>query len=210
MFDREMRDAAHINRWSILRRSRNQSIAEHSYYVAVYCVEIAEYIDWEGDRHLLLRHALAHDLPEIWSGDLPGPTKRAITDTQRLHDFEYAQMHKILPFHRPYCRAEGEIGRILEVADRLEATLFLADEWGMGNKSVGDIEDLFGPFGSNLARLKLSVLSLPCQEDMRRALMGALHTSISTAANGVSRIFLDPKEPDNAVAIKPTSNGSAD
>jgi 5'-deoxynucleotidase YfbR-like HD superfamily hydrolase len=193
MFERELRDLAHVHRWGILRRSRQQNVAEHSYFVAIYSIEIAEWIDWVGDRLVLLRHALAHDMAELWSGDIPGPTKRAVVDAKRMEEFEYAQMHKILPLHRQHCKVNGSVGLIVSAADRLEATLFLADELGTGNRSVGEANDPSSPFGSNYARLLSAIDALPCAEDLRGALIKEIAKAIATAACGVSRIYTDPR-----------------
>lgn len=194
MFERELRDAAFVHRWGILRRSRNQNIAEHMYFVAIYAMEIAEFIDWPGDRYLLMQACLTHDLPEIWSGDIPGPTKHTLLNKAQTELFENDQMHQIFPSHLARYQAHGEAKAILTMADRLEATMFLADEWNAGNKSVGSGDNPTTPFGSNVARLHVAILELPCVDLLKSALIRHVLTAIKVAADGTSRIYLGPSD----------------
>lgn len=67
--------AHHVDRWQIVNVSRTQSLAEHSFNVAMLAREIAtrmkmlsivaDVVDW----------ALIHDLPEIATGDIASPLK---------------------------------------------------------------------------------------------------------------------------------------
>lgn len=188
MFDHEMRDLAHVHRWGILRRIRQQSVAEHSFFVAIYAIEIAEFIEWQGDHYTLIRAALSHDMPEVRTGDLPGPTKRAVLDAERLDSFESRTMQDLFPTHQNFFRTNGEAGNILAVADILDATLFLADEKNMGNRSVGSRNNPRDPFGSNVQRLLAAVLKLPCQAGVQAALIEKMSEAIDVS---VSNIYVD-------------------
>ncbi len=76
-FDQAMRLSS-IKRWGIIEMSREQSVAEHSYNVALIagalacaifedkCCIVNEVVEW----------ALVHDMPELVSGDIPTPVKR--------------------------------------------------------------------------------------------------------------------------------------
>ena len=188
MFDHEMRDLAHVHRWGILRRIRQQSVAEHSFFVTIYAIEIAEFIKWPGDHYTLIRGALSHDMPEVRTGDMPGPTKRAVLDAGRLDSFEHRTMQDLFPLHQSFFRINGEAGAILTTADILEATLFLADESHLGNRSVGSRDNPKDPFGSNVQRLLRSVLRLPCEVDTQAALIEKMSKAIDVS---VSNIYTD-------------------
>ena len=41
------RDMAYVPRWVILRRHRQQYLAEHSYFVAIYAQQVARLIQYE-------------------------------------------------------------------------------------------------------------------------------------------------------------------
>ena len=64
-----------VYRFSTCRTSRRESIAEHSYYTALYVMFIC---DWLGDPQLMaeaLPKALMHDMEEARTGDIPRPFK---------------------------------------------------------------------------------------------------------------------------------------
>lgn len=67
-----------IVRYSNMRRLHNESVAEHSYYVALYTLIIANSLKNHGetlDMAKALGMALAHDLEEGFSGDIINPFK---------------------------------------------------------------------------------------------------------------------------------------
>ena len=80
MFERELKDLQVVKRWGIVRRLSEQTVADHSFYVVMYandiCSFFARYVS--RDLHLhVLQQALWHDMDETFSGDIPGPAKRA-------------------------------------------------------------------------------------------------------------------------------------
>lgn len=73
----------HVPRWTIVRHVRDQSVAEHSFNVAVIAYEIYERHRGQRDRDWsnvrlpnLLLWALHHDLEECVTGDIPSPAKK--------------------------------------------------------------------------------------------------------------------------------------
>lgn len=144
MFDREHRTLAHVPRWSILRINRRQSVAEHSFYVALYSAEIAKFIGWTGPYDQLMLHALTHDLDEIVTGDINSPTKKAMSKEARL-DFEYWVGKKMCERSDPSgawaLSDPGEqVRAIVKLADIVEGLLYLGDERSQGNTNVGNME----------------------------------------------------------------------
>jgi 5'-deoxynucleotidase YfbR-like HD superfamily hydrolase len=123
-----------LQRWGIVRCLQRQSVAEHSFYVAIYSDAVADLLGWEEPRRLhLLRAALWHDADEIVTGDIPGPVKRAIPqrhvwesyvgDVMEQHFDDYP---RIWPDEKP----------VLIVANLLDECAYLAGEIRSGNGHV--------------------------------------------------------------------------
>jgi hypothetical protein len=75
--------ASFVDRWHMLRVSRPQSIAEHSFRVAILARKIAPEVFAAAKQELtvelreeLLEYALLHDLDETMTGDTPGFVKQ--------------------------------------------------------------------------------------------------------------------------------------
>ena len=156
------RDMAYVPRWVILRRHRQQSLAEHSYFVAVYAKQIAELIGYKDIKEVMW-YALIHDIDETITGDIPGPIKRAAFDKKKaeeaMHD---VMMHKFgadvltdLKF------TYNEVRRIVSAADSVEEVCFLMEEMSMGNK------DWIKPVADEaVERLKHRWAALPAERDV--------------------------------------------
>lgn len=64
-------------RWQVVHLSKQQTVAEHSYFVALLFMKFAQVCELEYWEALLgLEYALLHDADEAWSGDIPGPLKK--------------------------------------------------------------------------------------------------------------------------------------
>lgn len=164
MLERELRELSFVPRWSTLRRVRTESVAEHSYYVAVYASQVSDMIGWRGDRARLLRAALYHDLPEIASGDPPGPAKRASYDRMRLHYFQMRYVQTRFPdqlIDWGLGEVDSDICAIVKVADILDEVMYLQTERGMGNLNIGDTTNPDTPLGNSLGRLHGKWFELP-------------------------------------------------
>lgn len=156
MLEREYRELSFVTRWALLRRIRQQSIAEHSYYVALYAMQIAQMIQWPeafphtaGNTGDLLRAALYHDLGEVVSGDPPGPVhRRAILNVdhwqkeiakgvnRRFGENVAAEWKGAVS---PTSNVGLEVKAIIKVADSLDALFYLLTEQQMGNGTVRDV-----------------------------------------------------------------------
>lgn len=144
MFEREITDAFFVPRWSIVRVNRQQSIAEHSWAVGIYANDIALYLGLNDKLCLgVNRHALWHDSrDEIFSGDLPGPNKRALLRGHR-GNFD-AQLNTwadkvfpALPLREGSMNNDRDneiVHLVVKAADWFEAAVYMATEFQMGNK----------------------------------------------------------------------------
>jgi len=73
-------DAQHVKRWSLVATTAESNVASHSFNVAVIAMAIRKkmfntihFTDAE-----LCYHALLHDIDEVFTGDIPTPTKQAM------------------------------------------------------------------------------------------------------------------------------------
>ena len=142
-FEREYRILEHVPRWPIVYTILKQNVASHSFYVALYAGQVADLIEYKGDRAMLLDMALRHDLEECFTSDLPGPSKRAIVDDEKANRFIINELNNRFD-QRPAFREiplneELSIKLILKVAGLLDEVFFLANDQQRGNKSVSKV-----------------------------------------------------------------------
>lgn len=156
---------AHVKRWQIVRVGREQTLAEHHYLVYHIAVEVIKVIHGkipafgeQANVHLVapdemrdtIEWALTHDIPEVITGDIATPAKRAMREAvphddplRRIElqlDDRYAELYLKLKHHVPY------ILLVVKLADVLEAMRFLAFE-GQGKQAR---EALLGIYGAYL------------------------------------------------------------
>lgn len=179
LFPTELRTASVVPRWSVVWTLTRDTVANHSYYVTMYALAVADVIDWAGSRASLAYLALTHDLDETITGDIVSPIKAEIVDHERAECFIDAKMQERMPgiydrivsmtdagepaapsFNKAKWRAVEETFRIIKVADRLDALLFLLGEQRMGNGVIAprlpDAE----------ARLRAAWLQLPARDEI--------------------------------------------
>lgn len=145
--EREIREMAHVPRWPMTRLTRQQFLAEHSYFVAVYAIRLVDVIAPtlpDSFKYKVVRAALFHDLDEIVTGDISGPTKKAIFkhNPDVKHEFK-TWARKILGRRLPWApkyldesEDDGLVKFIVGLADLIEARLFLSEEHNAGNRNV--------------------------------------------------------------------------
>ena len=154
-----------INRWSLMRNSRIENVAEHTYLVALIAHSLAVIRDLgychanavrvEPER--VYGCALFHDATEIITGDLPTPVKyydddirAAYAKVERIAADQLLDMlpEEMLPYYEGYLRAEErecdeELAACLELvnaADRICAWLKCVEETSQGNQEFREAE----------------------------------------------------------------------
>ncbi len=117
---RDVHRTSEVDRWQIVRTDQRQSVAEHSYLVAMiaarYCRAVIEYSDLEDK---VIRYALYHDLPEVLTGDLVAPVKELV-NTEALRRWE-----ERLTFMGDDTQFSPTVRFIVKVADITEAIVWL-------------------------------------------------------------------------------------
>jgi len=156
---------------------------EHSGLVAIYADQIAGVLGWDGDRAALMRACLSHDWPEVESGDMPGPFKRAAVDDAKLSEYE-DQVYDRRFGGNPNNDDDPMIGHMLKTADILEAVLFLVSERRLGNQGVVSV------LLSNYALLVKSLNNYPLRG--RQNLMFLINKAIRDEWEGQDGV-LDPE-----------------
>lgn len=136
----ELRDLQCVLRWSIVPMFRRQSVAEHSFFVTLYAIELYHIaLDTMPGPHFI-KWALTHDADEIHSGDIPTPYKR------------FAK----IPSAKPPEEMDPLDVQIIRIADILESFLFMLEENLLGNyKSMKIKEQLRRRLHDETAKIPL-------------------------------------------------------
>lgn len=133
----DLLDLSYVPRWCVVPIARPQSVAEHSYRVAVIAMDICRKINGEDllsagviESHVIL-WALVHDAPESETGDLPSTVKDFDTLGRNLKVLEAAKLPWL---GRMVMRTHPIERAIVGIADKVEAILWIR-QWGVGAKA---------------------------------------------------------------------------
>lgn len=126
---RGARRLSYVQRWGIVPKLRPQSVAEHSYYVALYTMKICDILGLDhAVRFAALQYALTHDMAEAFTGDIPTPLKKRISNfTQAEVDIKEWMKVEVTNSN------DHIIKPIVKIADILDAVVWLTEEKSMGN-----------------------------------------------------------------------------
>ncbi len=142
-----------INRWGLMRNTRNENISEHSLETAMlaHCLAVIRNTYFGGnvnaERCALL--GIFHDATEIITGDLPTPVKyynagirnayKEVEDTAKsklismLPEEMRAEFRPLLSPESGCSEEEAELWRIVKAADKLSALVKCLEERTTGN-----------------------------------------------------------------------------
>lgn len=133
--------------WAVRGVRNGESVAEHSYAVALLCMVLADRLDISVDREKVLKIAILHDLPEYVTGDIHAPATKVLGE-----DVKEAAEERIL--ERLFARIEGGgeyvrlwkefadrssvEGRLVRAADKLEMFTQAYEYELEGNRRIED------------------------------------------------------------------------
>jgi len=133
----EVMRLSNIKRWGIIEMSREQSVAEHSYNVAMISMAIYKNLEFDSpiNESQLICWALYHDLPELYTGDIPTPVKKYLD----LDSFD----NEVLPLYAgiKQLHRDSVIDQIVKAADYIEAIQF-AEKFCVDSRGPEIIRDI--------------------------------------------------------------------
>ena len=146
----------YINRWGLMRNSRNENLCEHSLEVAfiAHALGIINNHVFKGDINpeRLAILGMYHDTTEIITGDMPTPVKyhsRVIREAySEVENIAKNELLNGLPeeFRPEYdsllleTEEENDLWKYVKAADKISAYLKCVDERNMGNTDFADAE----------------------------------------------------------------------
>lgn len=140
-----------INRWSLMRSTSTENVAEHSYHVAILAhilCEIGNQLygkQLQADRAATL--ALFHDATEVFTGDIPTPVKhhnpRLLSNFREMEAIAAERLISMIPpslkavyapLLDPASETDKELRKYVKAADSLDAYLKCSWEVATGNR----------------------------------------------------------------------------
>ena len=120
----------------------NESVAEHSFFVALFTAMIAEKLEMSDSEKLrCITKALIHDLPEIDISDIPHNVKRKYPEIKEVVErAENEWFKKFMPSFENLCTTEEE-DDIVEIADIYSVVQYCENERRLGNQNFEDIAE---------------------------------------------------------------------
>ena len=137
----DIANSATVTRWHSANCMRYPSIAEHSYLVTMHANGIMKKVwpDAPNDEVLkLLQYCLWHDLPEVFTGDMPTPIKRWLEAESPLGASPLDKMEEVIcpEYKERKLAIESSPSSIIsKLADILDAMHFIYIE-GKGSKRL--------------------------------------------------------------------------
>lgn len=145
----------YISRWSLMRNTRTENVAEHSYHVSVLAHALAvisrDVFGNDVDPGRVCAAALYHDMPEILTGDLPTPIKYYGSDIKEAYKrIEKEASEKLLSNLTVEMRggiaaaameADANVNKFVKAADKLDAYIKCCEEINAGNRDFKTAEE---------------------------------------------------------------------
>ena len=129
-----------IQRYSITPRITNETVAEHSFFVATYVMEL--YKDYKFDLNKAVQMAIIHDFAESFIGDITLSTKTMCPDlVEAVSNAEKEVMFQNFPsfiyeLYREYEQRTSVESVIVKLADTMQVKQYAGNEIELGNNSI--------------------------------------------------------------------------
>ncbi|MBD3348274.1 MAG: HD domain-containing protein [Candidatus Eisenbacteria bacterium] len=133
--------------WRVRGVTGGESVAEHSYAVALICMILAERIDEPVDREKLLMIALLHDLPEHMLGDIHSPAAAFLGERSK-EEAELRILERLfegieegpryIELWKEFADRSSVEGRLVRAVDKLEMFTQAYQYESAGNRMLED------------------------------------------------------------------------
>ncbi|MGZ9583224.1 5'-deoxynucleotidase [Paenibacillus marinisediminis] len=138
----------YIERWSLMRNTTKENVAEHSFHVAMtthlLCTIANEIFHRNIDTGRAVTMALFHDATEIFTGDIPTPVKhhnpRILANFREIEQLAAERLVDMIPgeirhVYEPFInpQQDEELKRYVKAADLIDAYLKCTFELAAGN-----------------------------------------------------------------------------
>lgn len=127
-----LRKGGSVKRWHTISNAKEQTVAAHSWGVAVIIMDL-----WPDSRAALLHAALLHDVPEQLIGDVPSPTKWAHPRLAKELDLAEESFWDTVGVKFPALTMPERFQ--LKIADMLELLWYCIEEERLGNKNFKEV-----------------------------------------------------------------------
>jgi hypothetical protein len=135
----KLMDAQYIKRWAIVGTATENNLATHSFNVAMLAMEIYKrmpdmYMRYS-ERDICF-YALIHDIGEVYTGDIPTPTKvKMLKAGLDINTFDPEVAEEAWP--------SEEVKKIVKAADLIDNYIFIKDN-GIGSRARAAMEEVLG------------------------------------------------------------------
>ena len=137
---RKTRSLRHIRRFNFHHCNQYESVAEHSFYVAMIAYELAKDLDYNTKQiYRTASYALHHDIEESVTGDIPFLIKRKMANISVI-EYEALQELGYDPAIFAKMRTKDKVMDVVNFADAYELKIYLEEERKSGNKGLFTIE----------------------------------------------------------------------
>ena len=141
-FSKEVYKLKELKRYNNTPKIHQESVAEHSYFVALLIVKLREYIEFDLPTALIM--AIVHDLPEVQTSDIPFNVKQRFNNISPTIEQELDVIDQMLgkeykDIHSRYTKRECIESMIVKLADVLSCKQYSNSERSLGNKSMDSI-----------------------------------------------------------------------
>lgn len=133
-------------RYNHLMHARSENVAEHSFYVALYTMELCRILELsDHERMCAVERAIIHDVHEVVTSDIPHNVKQHFPVIRtELEKFEKMYNDEVFTKHnREYSNLDRKdlIDNIVCFADVLSVLQYAENEISFGNKSFEAVKD---------------------------------------------------------------------
>jgi len=133
---------ADMNRYNNRIRLKNESIAEHSFFVAYNILKIG--YDYDIPAEIIneaVSMAIVHDFPESFTSDLPHDCKQQNPDLRGMLtdielDFLRKDMPELLDRYEELLKGESLASLLVELSDAISVLQYCNREISLGNNTV--------------------------------------------------------------------------